>query len=50
MSVRRTSPLDTANVNKIIQLSKKLVQKYKKMKNEEYIRSRVRRLFVERGE
>ena len=50
MSVRRTNPLDTANVYKIIQLSKKLVQKYKKKKNEEYIRSRVRRLFVERGE
>ena len=48
MSVRRMIPLDTANVYKIIQLSKKLVQKYKKKKNEEYIRSRVRRLFVER--
>ena len=48
MSVRRMNPLDTANVYKIIQLSKKLVQKYKKKKNEEYIRSMVRRLFVER--
>ena len=35
MSVRRTNPLDTANVYKIIQLSKKLVQKYKKKKNKE---------------
>ena len=33
MSVRRVIPLDTANVNKNIQLCKKLVQKYKKMKN-----------------
>lgn len=33
MSVRRVIPLDTANVNKNIQLCKKLVQKYKK--NEE---------------
>ena len=34
MSVRRMIPLDTANVYKIIQLSKKLVQKYKKEYNE----------------
>ena len=33
MSVRRLIPLDTANVNKNIQLCKKLAQKYKK--NEE---------------
>jgi len=35
MSVRRTNPLDTANVNKNIQPCKKRVQKYKKMKDEE---------------
>ena len=47
MSVRRMIPLDTANINKNIQLCKKLLQKYKKKKNDEYIRSTVRRLFVE---
>ena len=36
MSVRRTNPLDVANVNKNIQLCKKRGQKYKKlMKSEE---------------
>jgi len=33
MSVRRMNPLDTANVNKNIQLCKKLVQKYNLIMN-----------------